>query len=884
MTGTTISHYKVLEKLGEGGMGVVYKAQDTQLDRLVALKFLPPHLSASEQDKARFIQEAKAASAMNHPNICTIYSIDEHDGQLFIAMELVDGQTLQERKHSLSMKQAIDVGIQIAEGLAAAHEKGIVHRDIKPDNIMIRKDGIAQIMDFGLAKLRGVSRLTKEGSTVGTAGYMSPEQVQGLDADHRSDIFSLGVVLYELFTSQLPFKGVHETALMYEIVNVDAPPMSSIKPEIDPALDTIVLECLEKDPNERAQSARQISIDLKRFKRESGGRRVSRVTATRSVLTPVPSSAVVPQKRILWPLISGVLAIALAVTFWLWGTTSHRGQAVTRLSISLPSDQTIPTGNFVALAISPDGSCIVYKANGKLYQRRLDSFNAEEIPGTEDGSSPFFSPDGRSIAFFADGKLKKMSLSGGVPVILADGARDNRGGTWLQNGVIVFSSSSVAGLYSVNAEGGDVTRLTYPDTLHNERTHRWPYCLPDGKTVIFTIGMMDSPDYYEDAAIGAVNVKTGERKLLLRGASRAECATAGYLVYSHSGSLFATRFDIDHLEVEGSSVPVIDDLSGDQLTGAMNYAISENGTLVWIPGQTISSNRELALADLGGRISVLPLKPGHYLEPRMSPDGKNVALVIGSGKDYDVWIYNIPNNTMNRFTFGGPNRTPVWSPDGKRIAYSYNPSDGASVIIKHADGTGPDEKIPMDHRTYVNCWSHDGSTIFLSIPIAESGWDLYTLPLNGDRRVHPWLATKFDEFQASLSPDDKWVSFFYRERGTGEIYVKPFSNGEGKWQVSTGGGREAHWAPDGKTLYFTGSQTITAVPVMSGRSFVMGQSRVIIGDYPWVPLESAATFDVSPDGRHILITRSKEGSSAPRQINVVMNWFDELKTNIVPGK
>lgn len=884
MIDQTISHYKILEKLGEGGMGVVYKAQDTKLDRLVALKFLPPHLSASEQDKARFIQEAKAASAMNHPNICTIYSIEEHDNQLFIAMELVDGQTLQERKNSLSMKQAIDIGIQIAEGLAAAHEKGIVHRDIKPENIMIRKDGIAQIMDFGLAKLQGVSRLTKEGSTVGTAGYMSPEQVQGQDADHRSDIFSLGVLLYETFTGQLPFKGVHETALMYEIVNVDAPPMSSIRVEIDPALDTIVMECLEKDPNERAQSARQISIDLKRFKRESGGRRVSRVTASRPVLKPEPSSAVVLQRRILWPVISGVLAIVLAGTIWMLGNASDPGHAISRLSISLPADQAIPTGSYVALAVSPDGSCVVYRANGKLYQRRLDSFKAEEIPGTEDGSSPFFSPDGRSIGFFADGRLKKISLGGGVPVILADEARENRGGTWLQNGAIVFCPSGVAGLYRVNAEGGDVTILTYPDTLQNERTHRWPHCLPDGKTVIFTIGTMDSPDYYEDATIGAVNVKTGERKVLLRGASRAECATAGYLVYSHSGSLFAARFDLDHLEVEGSSVPVIDDLSGDQLTGAMNYAISENGTLVWIPGQTISSNRELALVDLDGRISVLPLQPGPYLEPRMSPDGKDVALVIGSGKDYDVWIYNIPNNTMNRFTFGGPNRTPVWSPDGKRIAYSYSPSDKASVIIRQADGTGPDEKIPMDHRTYVNCWSHDGSTIFLSIPIAESGWDLYTLPLNGDRKVHPWLTTKFDEFQASLSSDGKWVSFFYRERGSGEIYVRPFSSGEGKWQVSTGGGREAHWALDGRTLYYTGSQTITAVPIVGSRSFVMGQPHVILGDYPWVPVESAATFDVSPDDRHILITRPKEGTSSPRQINVVMNWFDELKKNIVSGK
>src|SRR5258706_1957109 len=290
MINQTISHYKILEKLGEGGMGIVYKAEDTKLKRIVALKFLPPHLSASEQDKARFIQEAQAASALNHPNVCTIHDIQEHDRQMFMVMEFVDGQTLIEKKDTISFKQAIDTGIQVSDGLAAAHEKGIVHRDIKPENIMIRKDGIAQIMDFGLAKLRAsgskITRLTKEGSTVGTAGYMSPEQVQGQDTDHRSDIFSLGVLLYELLTGQLPFKGVHETALAYEIVNVDAPPMSSIKPDIDPSLDSIILECLEKDPNERTQSVKQVSIDLKRFKRESSRSRASRITAAIPVRKP----------------------------------------------------------------------------------------------------------------------------------------------------------------------------------------------------------------------------------------------------------------------------------------------------------------------------------------------------------------------------------------------------------------------------------------------------------------------------------------------------------------------------------------------------------------------------------------------------------------------
>jgi serine/threonine-protein kinase len=329
MIGQTISHYKILEKLGEGGMGVVYKAQDTKLDRFVALKFLPPHLAASEQDKARFIQEAKSASALNHPNVCTIHDIQEHVGQMFIVMEFVDGQTLREKKGTISFKQAIEIGIQIADGLAAAHEKSIVHRDIKPENIMIRKDGIAQIMDFGLAKLKGVSRLTKEGSTVGTAGYMSPEQVQGQDADHRSDIFSLGVLLYEMCTGQLPFKGVHETALLYEIVNVDAPSMSSVKPEIDPALDAVVLECLEKDPNERTQSVKQVSIDLKRLKLGSSGNRIGK-SSQHNINVPRPPA---PKSRLAKIVsVAALLLITVSAVLYFY-FSKQRGEAIESLAV-----------------------------------------------------------------------------------------------------------------------------------------------------------------------------------------------------------------------------------------------------------------------------------------------------------------------------------------------------------------------------------------------------------------------------------------------------------------------------------------------------------------------------------------------------------------------
>src|SRR6267378_3022447 len=375
-TGQTISHYKILEKLGEGGMGVVYKAEDTKLKRIVALKFLPQRLSASAQDKSRFIQEAQAASALNHPNVCTIHDIQEHDGQMFIVMEFVDGQTLEEKKGTISLKQAIDIGIQLGDGLAAAHEKGIVHRDIKPENIMVRRDGISQIMDFGLAKLRGnkskITRLTKEGSTLGTAGYMSPEQVQGQDVDHRSDIFSLGVVLYELFTGQLPFKGVHDTALMYEIVNVDAVPMSAIKPEIDPELDRIVLECLEKDINERTQSAKQVSIDLKRFKRVSSRQHLSRTMAARPALanmsTQFPTSHETGQRRtpflhqrVAW----GVAILSLLVLVYSLMRTPPREATsgpLIRSSIVIPESIYVHlfSAGAGAPVLSPDGTRLAF--------------------------------------------------------------------------------------------------------------------------------------------------------------------------------------------------------------------------------------------------------------------------------------------------------------------------------------------------------------------------------------------------------------------------------------------------------------------------------------------------------------------------------------------
>ena len=467
MVGTSISHYKILEKVGEGGMGIVYKAQDTKLDRSVALKFLPQQLAASEQDKARFIQEARAAAALNHPNICTIHDIQEHDGQLFIVMEYVDGVTLREKKDSVNLKQAIEIGIQIADGLAAAHEKGIVHRDIKPENIMIRKDGIAQIMDFGLAKLRGsVNRLTKQGSTVGTASYMSPEQVQGQDADHRSDIFSLGVVLYELFTGQLPFRGVHETALMYEIVNVDPAPLSTIKPTIGPELEGIVFECLMKEPDERYQSVKDISKDLKRFKRESSRQTISRTVAARRFRHDSSSQAVLPGsiaggwRRLALPLLSILLSATVIYLSWrLWYTGSTTKRDVMRFSIDLPPGANVYWSQAQSgLAVSPDGKYVVYTAQipntSQLFLHTMDQLSSQPIPGTESCAEPAFSPDGDWIAFNASlEKLVKVSIFGGAPEEICPTNGQTRGIFWASDNSIYFGHIS-SGIYHVSAKGG----------------------------------------------------------------------------------------------------------------------------------------------------------------------------------------------------------------------------------------------------------------------------------------------------------------------------------------------------------------------------------------------------------------------------------------------
>jgi len=876
MIGETISHYKILEELGRGGMGIVYKAHDTKLDRDVALKFLPSHLSASEQDKARFIQEAKAAATLDHPNICTIFSIDEHQGpafpgapagkQLFIAMQLVEGQTLRDllvaqpartdpaspRAATLHLKRAIDIGIQIADGLAAAHEKGIVHRDIKPENIMVRKDGIVQIMDFGLAKLRGdVSRLTKEGSTVGTAGYMSPEQVQGQDADHRSDIFSLGVLLYELFSGKLPFNGVHETALLYEIVNVDAPSIASIRPEIDPVLDAVVLECLGKDPAERYQSAAEVSKELRRYKRESGRSgviRASRVAEPR--LEPAQSIGrgiqSTKKERFVW---AGVVALLLiSLTFLLFRGTGRDDSPRLAMRFTIPA----PEGTIVnESAVSPDGKTIVFTTTGKgenvLWVRHLNGVVATPVPGTKNSSFPFWSPDGRYVGFFADGRMKKVDLLGGEPIVICD-VSEGRGGAWNSDGEILFSHGS-GGLYRVSSAGGIARQVTFLDSSRKETSHRWPSFLPDGKHFLFlALRVFD-----EESSTFVSSLDDTARIPLITSEANVLFAPPSHILYLRNRTLMSQKFDPGSRQLTGDPSPVAVGVGHVPNLVLGDFSYSSAGILTTGGGRSV--NRQYAWFDRSGKQSGSASPPGNYFDIALSPSGNQAAIQRGDIQtgNSDIWIIDLPRALISRFTFDpAVEDDPVWSADGKYVYYSNAREGTYDIYRKISTGVGSPEVVaerglPRQPRD----WSNDGKYLLYEVTDPVTHSDIWVLPADTTQRPFPFLSSQFDESYPRFSPDGRWVAYASDESGNTEIYVQSFPVSGGRWQVSTHGGSQPRWRQDGRELFYVAPDVqLMAVEIRAGAAFDYGEAKPLfqtrIDNYTapnrYVPLQNGQKF------------------------------------------
>jgi len=884
--GTKLGPYVIQSPLGAGGMGEVYRAKDTRLGRDVAIKILPKEMSADAARKQRFEREAKTISGLNHPNICTLHDVGSQDGVDYLVMECVEGETLATRleKGPLPVEQVLRYGAQIADALDKAHRSGVVHRDLKPGNIMLTSSG-AKLLDFGLAKpsaalMSGVtmsavamrtSPVTQEGTIVGTFQYMSPEQVEGKEVDSRSDIFSLGTVLYEMLTGQRAFEGKSQLSVASSILEKEPAPISTFKPMTPPALDHAIRRCLSKNLEERWQIARDLELELK-WIAESGSP-VSALSAT-----PTKETGARWRRAAMWAALTVFLAAITGLGVWNLKPTPPR--SVTRTTITLPRGQKLAGLDQAALALSRDGTQLAYVAvqNGvqQIYLRPMDTLEARPVPGTEGATNPFFSPDGQWLGFFAGQKLKKVSTSGGAAVSLTD-AVQSFGASWGSLGMIAFSPLQVSALQQVSEVGGAPQPLSHLEK--GEISHRRPEFLSGGKGLLF----VSAPNTFNwnTGQIVAQSVWTGERQTLIKGATHPRYASSGHLLYMQGGNLMAVPFDPQHLTVTGAAVPVVEGLLHSTTSGAAQYSISATGTLVYIQGASHADERSLVWVNRRGEEQTLTAPPRSYVFPRLSPDYKQVGAGI-TGQESQVWLYDLTRETLTRFTFDGTlNLNTVWTPDGKRIAFQSNKDGPPNIYWQRADGSGGLERLTSSEFVqFPISMSPDGQLLAYGEINTTTGYDLWVLRLK-DHQAMPFLRTPFTESVPQFSPDGHWLAYISNESGRYEVYVQPYPGPGGKWQISTDGGTEPVWNPNGRELFYRDGSKMMSVEISTQSGFTTGKPRMLF-EGPYVPSPATTpNYAVSSDGQRFLMLKFVEAAEgAPTQINVVLNWYEELKRRV----
>jgi serine/threonine protein kinase len=900
MIGKTILHYKILEKLGEGGMGIVFKAEDTKLNREVAIKVLPPHLLVSEEDRSRFHREAKAAAALNHSNIATVYEINEQDEKPFIVMEFVDGQTLNHHieKGPFKLRDAVSIAIQVAEGLKAAHAKDIVHRDIKSSNILLSTNNHTKILDFGLAKTSMSTKLTQMGTTIGTVGYMSPEQVKGFEVDHRTDLWSLGIVLYEMVSGRLPFAAEYDQAIFYSIQNEAPEPLTAIRTGVPMSLEWIVDKLLAKDAGERYQTADDLIIDLKAI--DLNGTGFSRVSSSSIKAKPVSQQTTVPEEKkeeetsvgkksiIPW-VISVVMLAGLLIMSFLFFSQPDPEQQVIRTSISIIETDK-PAFTFRQLegghfAISHDGTLLTYVAldstgKGHLWVRRLDALSAQKLAGTEGATYPFWSADNRFIGFFASGKLKKINASGGPALTICDAA-NGRSGTWNRENIIVFAPDQVGEIYRVSAGGGTPQKITTLDSTRDERTHRWPFFLPDGKHFLYFARISTSRDSETDA-IYVSSLDSSVNKIILN--IRTNVAYAhNYVLYSHDNTLMARRFDEKKLEFVEDARPLAENLKYSTIFSKGAFSVSQNGLLVYQSGAS-TSGQNLVWYDRNG-------SPGNTIGPleayrwmRLSNDEKKAVISIydPESRQEDLWLHDFTRDIRTRFTFDPAwERMCVWSPDDQTIIFNSN-RDGNhyNLYLKNASGSGETTLLFKDEMDkYPTDWTADGRFMtYTSTGDPQSKWDIWIMSMESNEKgeevqPYPLLNSKFFEGPAAFSPNGKWIAYNSDESGEDEVYVRPFSGPGGKWQISINGGYDPYWRQDGKEIYYgANNNKMMAVKVTSKGDILEVGSVTVLFEMP----TGANLRAVTKDGqRFILRVPIQEKYEQP--LTLVMNWQKELE-------
>jgi serine/threonine protein kinase len=893
MIGKTILHYKILEKIGEGGMGVVCKAEDTKLKRDVALKFLPSNAIQGKEEKDRFTREAQAAAALNHPNIAHIYAIEEFEDQIFIAMEFIEGKSLEDLINAdggtpLSIGKALSYAAQIAAGLEAAHEKGIIHRDIKSANIMVTAKSMIKIMDFGLAKLANRTKMTVQGSTLGTAAYMSPEQAKGEKLDHRSDIWSLGVVLYEMVSGKLPFKGDYEQAVIYAILNEEPEPLTALRTGVPIALDGIIAKALAKDPNIRYQHVDEVPADLKAIDHQSTTH--SRITTTSRVME-APTSNKIPRKasfnrNIPW-LLTAVMTVACIVILTLFLSQSRNSkpeaQYLNISALTSPNQQIFRT-DVPAIAISPDGTKIAYSIseNGvpQLYVRPLNSFNATLISGTTNATAPFFSPDGQWIGFLADSKLKKVAVNGGAVETICE-APGFRGASWGLNNNIILSPEYASSLMSVAGPEGGLESVSRLDTTQGERTHRWPQVLPGGDMVLYTIGDENHPNSYTNAELAIQSLKSGERHILNVRGEMARYIEPGYLIVARNGALLAAPFSLKEFKVTKDLQLVVANVDGDLGSGISYFDVSRSGILVYMQGSR-AEEMKLVWVDRHGNVDPLPLPPRSYSSPRISPDAKKLAVTVGRlyGTDNDIWIYDFQTGVFRRLTFGQSMWDPVWSPDSRKLYFSSGLSGKRGIMVKPIDGSSAEQLVfAIEEPIYPISTSPDGRQLILNRQSGLTEADILVLNLNDNQKVSPLFKTDLFEFCGEISSNGKYFAYTTNETKRFEIFINTYPDLKGKWQVSAEGGTQPSWSRDGKELfYYTPQGEMIAVAIQTEPVFSIGKSKELFDvTQMFFPNRPVANYDVTPDGQKFIMVQNASFNPNITDLNIVLNWVSELE-------
>ncbi len=906
-SGTKLGPYEIESPLGAGGMGEVYRARDTRLDRTVAIKVLNAQMVASSELRARFEREAKIISQLQHPHICVLHDVGNEGPIDYLVMEFLEGESLADRlrKGPLASEEVLKIAIAIADALEKAHRAGVVHRDLKPGNVMLTKSG-AKLLDFGLAKPFGATvasgtgssssasvlaaaftqtmpahspatPLSTAGAVIGTVQYMSPEQIQGAEADARSDIFAFGVMLFEMVTGKRTFEGKTQASIVGQILAVDPPSVSTLRPGTPQGLDRVIRLCLDKDPDERIQTAHDLKLQLQAIDESP--------SSATSTLAVAPAR----QSWLAWAAaaVLAISAIAFAAAYF---QSSRPPQVSVHSYILAPEKATfVLTGNTAGPPVlSKDGLRIAFvakNADGKqmLWIRPLNSAVAQPMSGTEGATYPFWSADSRYVAFFAAGKLNKLDASGGPPQALCD-APAGRGGSWGSAGTIVFTPDTNSGLARVDAAGGMRVPLTTVDT--KETSHRWAEFLPDGNHFLyFAHGSTSSDSGIYVAALDSKN-KDKDHKLLLRNDSNGIYAAPGYLLFVRDNTLMAQRFNPRSQALEGEAKPVADHVAVNTDTWRSVLTASDNGELLYQHGAA-GGGSMLVWYDASGKQGepVMPENADYYW-PMLSPDGSKLAFALEANGVGDIWVLDIVRKTKTRLTFGPQySGYPIWWPDGKSIIFSHGPSGATdSIYRQNADGTGSQEKLleTPNIRVYPYSISPDGQYIayMRSDPKSTTGLDIWALPMSpdksGEKKPFPVIATNFLDVTPSFSPDGKWLAYANNETGRMEIYIQPFPSGAGRWQVSTAGGAKPVWRKDGKELYFFSTdQQMMAVDVsQKGASLELGTPHALfkattVGG-------GSGAYTVSADGKKFIMNTVLP-QSITEPLTLITNWPADLK-------